>query len=76
MGESDFAKLQKSVLIMDRECKILYAAQCKKLKSRLCVIMNEEKDSLRLYYLGNNYSTKIEHYGAKSSYKPEGVLLI
>ena len=64
-------RVQNSVF----EC-VLDAAQCKQLKSRLCGIMNEEKDSLRLYYLGNNYSTKIEHYGAKSSYKPEGVFLI
>ena len=28
------------------------------------------------YYLGNQYKTKIEHFGAKETYEPEGVLMI
>ena len=44
------------------EC-VLDAAQCK-------------QDSLRFYYLGNRYQTKIEHFGVKSAYEPEGVLMI
>lgn len=32
--------------------------------------MNKEKDSLRFYYLGKNYETKIEQFGAKMSYEP------
>ncbi len=27
-------------------------------------------------YLGNKYQTKVEHFGIKSSYEPEGVLMI
>ena len=38
--------------------------------------MDEKKDSLRFYYLGNAYQTKIEHFGAKATYEPEGVLMI
>ena len=38
--------------------------------------MDEATDSLRFYYLGNKYQTKIEHFGAKTAYDPEGVLLI
>lgn len=38
--------------------------------------MDEEKDSLRFYYLGNNYETKIEHFGAKADYEPEGLLMV
>ena len=38
--------------------------------------MDEEKDSLRFYYLGKNYETKIEHFGTKESYPPEGVLMV
>ena len=38
--------------------------------------MDEKTDSLRFYYLGNKYQTKIEHFGAKASYDPEDVLMI
>ena len=57
------------------EC-LLDPAQCKKLKAVLLSIMDPEKDSLRFYYLGNRYESKIEHFGCKSSYAPEGVLMI
>lgn len=57
------------------EC-LLDPAQCKKLKAVLLSIMDPEKDSLRFYYLGNRYESKIEHFGCKSSYDPEGVLMI
>ena len=64
-------RVQNSVF----EC-ILDAAQCRTLQSRLLSLMDKEKDSLRFYYLGNKYQTKIEHFGAKESYEPEGVLMI
>ena len=38
--------------------------------------MEDDKDSLRFYYLGNKYQTKVEHFGAKKSYEPEGVLMV
>ena len=47
-----------------------------KLKSKLISIIDEEKDSLRFYYLGNNWERRIEHIGAKSTYDPEGVIII
>lgn len=64
-------RVQNSVF----EC-LLDAAQCKKLQHSLVSLMDEEKDSLRFYYLGDKYQTKIEHFGAKSSYEPEGVLIV
>lgn len=47
-----------------------------KLKDRLLKLMDKEKDSLRFYYLGNNWKRRVEHVGAKKSYDPEGVLII
>lgn len=64
-------RVQNSVF----EC-LVDAAQCKQLQHRLCSIMDKEKDSLRFYYLGNSYQTKIEHFGVKESYAPEGVLMV
>lgn len=64
-------RVQNSVF----EC-FLDSAQARMLKHRLCGLMDEEKDSLRFYCLGNNYETKIEHVGAKKSYEPEGVLMV
>ena len=47
-----------------------------RLKSRLEAIIDTEKDSLRFYYLGNNWKRRVEHIGAKSTYDPEGVIII
>jgi CRISPR-associated protein Cas2 len=47
-----------------------------KLKDRLIKLIDETQDSLRIYYLGNNWKRKVEHHGAKESYNPEGALII
>lgn len=57
------------------EC-ILDASQALLLKDKLLSIIDESQDSLRFYNLGNNYETKVEHYGAKESYKAEGILMV
>lgn len=64
-------RVQNSVF----EC-VLDASQCKQFQHKLLSIMDGEKDSLRFYYLGNKYQTKIEHFGIKASYDPEGILMI
>ena len=64
-------RVQNSVF----EC-LLDSAQCRRLQSTLCELINPEKDSLRFYYLGNNYEKKIEVFGAKQGYQPEGTLMI
>lgn len=53
-------RVQNSVF----EC-IVDAAQLRMLKKKLSDEIDEEKDSLRFYYLGNNHQTKVEHIGAK-----------
>ena len=62
-------RVQNSVF----ECN-LDAAQCRQLQHKLLKLMDHKKDSLRFYYLGNKYQTKIEHFGVKESYDPEGLL--
>lgn len=47
-----------------------------KLKDRLLKLINQDEDSLRFYYLGNNWKKRVEHFGAKQTYDPEGLLLI
>lgn len=47
-----------------------------KLKERLCDLIDPSVDSLRFYYLGNNWKRRIEHVGAKATYDPEGFILI
>ena len=46
------------------------------LKAELLKEIDLEKDSLRCYNLGNNWSTRVEHFGAKASYNPEGPRII
>lgn len=64
-------RVQNSVF----EC-LVDPAQFAELKHRLEDIIDNEKDSLRYYYLGNKWRTKVEHIGAKTSYDPEEPLLI
>ncbi|MCI5903235.1 MAG: CRISPR-associated endonuclease Cas2 [Blautia sp.] len=47
-----------------------------KLKARLCELIDPNEDSLRFYYLGNNWEKRVEHIGAKTTYNPEGVIII
>ncbi|MCM1537671.1 MAG: CRISPR-associated endonuclease Cas2 [bacterium] len=64
-------RVQNSVF----EC-ILDASQVLLLKDKLISLINEKEDSLRFYYLGNHYQTKVEHYGCKTSYEAEGILMV
>lgn len=47
-----------------------------KVQDKLIKLMDKEKDSLRFYYLGNNWKKRVEHIGAKPSYDPEGTLIL
>ncbi len=64
-------RVQNSVF----ECNIDWS-QYLKLQNELKAIINIEKDSLRFYNLGNNYSEKIIHIGIKPSIDFEGDLII
>jgi CRISPR-associated protein Cas2 len=64
-------RVQNSVF----ECD-LDAAQYKKVQTLLVQIIDPERDSLRFYNLGDNYRHRIEHFGAKAAYDPEGTLLV
>lgn len=63
-------RVQNSVF----EC-VMDAAKCRQVKAILEDIIDKEKDSLRFYYLGDNYKNKVEHIGAKQSYDVKGLLL-
>lgn len=56
------------------EC-IMDAAKCLEVKQKLSDIIDKNKDSLRFYYLGDNYKTKIEHIGAKETIRLEEPLI-
>ena len=64
-------RVQNSVF----EC-VLDWAQCREVKDKLENIIDKETDSIRFYYLGNNYKTKVEHIGAKESFSVEEPLII
>ena len=57
-------------------CALPISVQYRTLEAKLCSIMDEEKDSLRFYELGNHYEKKIKHFGAKSTYLPDEPLLL
>ena len=64
-------RVQNSVF----EC-ILDNAQSIALKATLEDIIDTEKDSLRFYYLGNKYQTKIEHIGVDRGIAPAQTLIL
>ena len=64
-------RVQNSVF----EC-VLDEAQYRQVQHQLQKLIDPEKDSLRFYNLGNQYSSKVEHVGAKPGYKAEGTLIL
>ena len=64
-------RVQNSVF----EC-VLDAAKCRELQHKLEQLIDKDKDSLRFYYLGNNYEDKVLHIGAKESFKVEDTLIL
>ena len=57
------------------EC-LVDPAQWTALRARLTECMDQEKDSLRFYYLGANWKNRVEHVGAKEAYDPQGTLIV
>jgi len=55
---------------------MLDSAQCVQLKAILTDIIDESRDSLRFYYLGNNYKTKVEHVGVERGLAADDVLIL
>lgn len=64
-------RVQNSVF----EC-IVDQAQCVMLKSILSDLIDEDVDSLRFYYLGNKYQTKVEHMGADRGIAVDQTLIL
>lgn len=64
-------RVQNSVF----EC-VLDAAKCREVQHKLEQIIDKDKDSLRFYYLGDNYKSKVVHIGTKESFDIESTLII
>ena len=64
-------RVQNSVF----ECNVDPAQWCR-LKNELEQICDPHTDSLRYYYLGKNYRTRTEHFGAKETIDVEAPLLL
>lgn len=57
------------------ECDV-DSATLAQLKNKLLEIIDLKADSLRFYNLGNSYNNRVQSYGAKRSYDPEGFLML
>jgi len=64
-------RVQNSVF----EC-VVSPAQEVELKKRLLEIINEDSDSLRLYNLGGNYRSRIEHIGSKNVFDIDNIMIL
>lgn len=63
-------RVQNSVF----EC-LINPAQLKELQSKLFKLIDPEVDSLRFYYLGDNWKSRVEHIGAKPGIDLEGTII-
>jgi CRISPR-associated protein Cas2 len=63
-------RVQNSVF----EC-ILDPARLKQMQASLEKLIDKDKDSLRYYYLGDEWRKRVEHVGAKPSLDLEGPLI-
>lgn len=63
-------RVQNSVF----EC-LIDPAQLKELQHILLKIIDPEVDSLRFYYLGDRWKSRVEHIGAKPSIDLEGTII-
>ena len=64
-------RVQNSVF----ECQ-LDAAKLREVEAILSSLIDREKDSLRIYMLGNAYENKVKHIGAKPSFDVAEPLII
>lgn len=64
-------RVQKSLF----EC-LVDPAQWVRLRAELVAKIDPEKDSLRFYFLGSEWTRRVEHVGAKAGYNPEGPLIV
>ncbi|MBL8241483.1 MAG: CRISPR-associated endonuclease Cas2 [Bryobacterales bacterium] len=64
-------RVQNSVF----EC-LVDAAQWTAVRARLAKEANLNEDSLRFYFLGDNWRQRVEHIGSKESYDPQGPLIV
>lgn len=64
-------RVQNSVFECDVDSALLV-----KIRAKLLATIDKEKDSLRFYVIGSGYRSKIEHYGAKSTYLPDDPLIL
>ena len=64
-------RVQNSVF----EC-LITEAQFVGLKATLASIINDTTDSIRFYFLGNNWQRRIEKIGRETSYDPTEALII
>ncbi len=69
--ESHGQRVQNSVF----ECSV-DAAQWVKLRAKVVAEADLAEDSLRFYFLGNEWKRRVEHLGQKKAYDPEGTLIV
>jgi len=64
-------RVQNSVF----EC-LVDPAQWAVLRKRLLDTADLDKDSIRFYFLGSNWQKRVDSFGAKNTYDPEGLILL
>ncbi len=63
-------RVQNSVF----EC-LIDPARMRQLQETLESLMDKDKDSLRFYYLGDEWRGRVVHLGTKNTYDMEGTLI-
>ncbi|NLD60569.1 MAG: CRISPR-associated endonuclease Cas2 [Clostridiales bacterium] len=64
-------RVQNSVF----ECRV-DSTQYARLKHDICAVIDKDCDSVRFYRLGENYATKVEHFGVERGIKLDDPLIL
>lgn len=64
-------RVQQSVFEM-----MLDTGQFTSVKAKLLAQIDKEKDSLRIYLLGNNWERRVEHYGLQQIIQQGGSIIL
>lgn len=57
------------------EC-VVDISEFEALKHKILSVIDKDKDSIRFYILGNNWTNKVEHYGTKKSINVEEPIVL
>ncbi len=74
-GQGRLRRVSKLCVNYGFECRV-DSTQYARLKHDICAVIDKDCDSVRFYRLGENYATKVEHFGVERGIKLDDPLIL